>query len=89
MLKIQRSANGEVVFTLSGRMDEEDMVQLEAMIRSEAKGWPIVLDLKDLTVVGRDAIRFLERWEAKGVAMKNCADYVREWITRTRREHGA
>jgi hypothetical protein len=89
MLKIQRSENGEVVFTLSGRMDEEDMVQLEAMIRSEAKGYRIVLDLKDLTLVGRDAISFLERWEAKGVALKNCADYVREWITRTRREHRA
>jgi hypothetical protein len=87
MLRIQRSANGEVVFTLSGRMDEEDMVQLEALIRSEANGRHIVLDLKDLTLVGRDAIRFLEGWEAKGVALKNCADYVREWITRTRGEH--
>ena len=87
MLRIQRSANGEVVFTLSGRMDEEDMVQLETLIRSEANGSHVVLDLKDLTLVGRDAIRFLERWEAKGVALKNCADYVREWITRTQGEH--
>ncbi len=82
MLRIQRSANGEVVFTLSGRMDEEDMAQLEALIRSEANGRHIVWDVKDLTLVGRDAIRFLERW----VALKNCADYVREWITRTRGE---
>jgi hypothetical protein len=86
MLRIQRSANGEVVFTLSGRMDEEDMAQLEALIRSEANGRHIVWDVKDLTLVGRDAIRFLERWEAKGIALKNCADYVREWITRTRGE---
>jgi hypothetical protein len=87
MLRIQRSANGEVVFTLSGRMDGEDMVQLETLIRSEANGCHIVLDLKDLTLAGRDAISFLERWEARGVALKNCADYVREWITRTRGEH--
>ena len=78
-------ANGEVVFTLSGRMDEEDIAALETLIRSEGDGRPIILDLKDLTLIGRDAIRFLERWEAKGIALENCADYVREWITRQRR----
>ena len=84
MLRIQRSTNGEVVFTLSGRMDEEGIVQLETVIRSEANGRGIALDLKDLTLIGRDAISFLERWEAKGIALKNCAGYVREWITRSR-----
>ena len=85
MLRIQRSADGEVVFTLSGRMDEEGIAELETLIGSEAGGRRIVLDLKDLTLIGRDAISFLERWEAKGIALKNCADYVREWITRQRR----
>jgi hypothetical protein len=84
MLRIQRSAKGEVVFALSGRMDEEDMAELETLIRSEPNGQRIVLDVKDLTLVGRDAISFLERWEARGIALKNCADYVREWITRSR-----
>ena len=84
MLRIQRSANGEVVFTLSGRMDEEDIAGLETLIRSEANGLRIVLDLKDLTLVGRDAISFLEHCEADGITLKNCACYVREWITRSR-----
>jgi hypothetical protein len=84
MLRIQRSANGEVVFTLSGQMDEEDIADLETLIRSEANGSRIILDLKDLTLVGRDAISFLERCEADGMALKNCAGYVREWITRSR-----
>jgi hypothetical protein len=85
MLRIQRSANGEVVFTLSGRMDEEGIAELEALLRSEVNGTRIVLDLEDLTLVGRDAIRFLEHWEADGITLKNCAGYVREWITRQRR----
>ena len=84
MLRIQRSVNGEVVFTLSGQMDEEPIAELETLIRSEANGSRIILDLKDLTLVGRDAISFLERWEAKGIALRNCADYVREWIARSR-----
>jgi hypothetical protein len=86
MLRIRRSANGEVVFTLSGRMDEEDIAELETLIKSETNGRRVVLDLKDLTLAGRDAIRFLERCEADSVTLKNCAGYVREWITRERRE---
>ena len=38
MLRIQRSANGEVVFTLSGQMDEEAIAELETLISSEADG---------------------------------------------------
>ena len=85
MLRIQRSSNGEVVFTLSGRIDEEHIADLETLIRSEPNGRSIVLDLTDLALVGQDAIIFLERCEADGVTLKNCAGYVREWITRQRR----
>ena len=84
MLRIQRSENGEVVFTLSGRMEEQDIAELEKLIRSEANGRRIILDLKDLTLVGRDAVSFLERCEADSITLKNCAGYVREWITRSR-----
>jgi hypothetical protein len=84
MLRIRRSANGHVVFTLSGRMDEEDIAELETLIKSEAKGRRMVLDLRDLILAGRDAVSFLERCEADGITLKNCAAYVREWITRQR-----
>ena len=84
MLRIQRSANGEVVFTLSGQMDEESIAELETLINSETNGRRIVLDLKDLTLVNENAITFLERCEANSITMKNCACYVREWITRSR-----
>jgi anti-anti-sigma regulatory factor len=85
MLKIQRSSNGQVVFRLSGQMDEEHISDLEALIKSEANERSIVLDLTDLTLVGQDAVSFLERCETDGVTLKNCAAYVREWITRQRR----
>ena len=85
MLKIQRSSNGKIVFTLSGEIDKEEIAELEALLRSEAKGRTIVLDLKDLTLVGRAAISFLGRCEADGVRLQNCAGYVREWISRERR----
>ena len=65
MLKIQRSSNGQVTYTLSGQIEEEDIDELEAIVRSEAKGRRMVFDLKNLTLVGQDAIAFLDRCEAK------------------------
>jgi len=65
---------------LSGQIEEEDIAELEALIRSEAKGRRMVLDLKNLTLVGQDAIAFLDRCEANGITLKNCPAYIREWI---------
>ena len=84
MIKITRAANGEVVLKLSGRMGPEDIAELETLIKSEADDRQIVLDLKDVTLVSQDAIAFLERCEANNIKLKNCAAYIREWITRQR-----
>jgi anti-anti-sigma regulatory factor len=84
MLKIQRSSNGQVIFTLIGRMEAEHVAELRALFKSKADTRQIVLDLKDLTLVDRDAVRFLESCEADGIKLKNCPAYIREWITRER-----
>jgi len=84
MLKIQRSSNAEVILTLAGRMNAEEVAEMEALLRSEAGNREVVLDLKDLTLVDRDAVRFLERCEAETIKLKNCPAYIREWITRER-----
>jgi hypothetical protein len=74
-----------VVFALSGRMNEDDLAELETLINSENDRRHLVLDLKDVTLVGGDAINFLARCEANGITLENCPAYVREWITRQRR----
>jgi anti-anti-sigma regulatory factor len=85
MLKIQRSSNGQVVFTVIGQLDEEDIGELEVLLRLEMPDRRIVLDLKDLTLADSAAISFLGSCEKDGITLKNCAVYVREWITRERR----
>ena len=82
MLKITRAANEEVVFTVSGRMDAENLAELEALFNSEASGRRITLDLMELTLVDQDAVSFLMRCEADNIQLKNCPAYIREWITR-------
>jgi hypothetical protein len=84
MLKITR-ANGEVIFTLSGRMNAENLAEVMALFSSEPRGGRITLDLKDLTLVDREAVSFLGRCEADSIQLKNCPAYIREWITRERR----
>ena len=81
MLRITRIANGEVVFKLSGRMDAENVDELERLFSAEASGRRIVLDLGDLTVVDQDVVSFLRHCEADGIELKNCPAYIREWIT--------
>ena len=82
MLKIQRKANGRVTFTLSGRIEAEDIDELRRLLELEGAGTHIALDLKDVTLVDRDAVKFLSRCEADGVDLENCPAYIREWIGR-------
>jgi anti-anti-sigma regulatory factor len=88
MLRIQRVSNSHVVFTLSGRMDVENVAHLQESIESEARGRCIVLELSDLTLVDRDAVRFLEHCEAHSIKLENCPAYIREWIAREREREG-
>jgi anti-anti-sigma regulatory factor len=89
MLRIQRSENNEVVFTLSGQMDDEATGELKTIISSESNGRPIVLDLRNLTLVDENAITFLVHCEAESITLKNCPAYVREWINAQRRASSA
>jgi hypothetical protein len=84
MLKITRAANGEVVFTVSGRMGTENLGELQGLFNREAGCRRITLDLKELTLVDKDAVSFLMRCEADNIQLKNCPAYIREWIRRER-----
>ena len=84
MLKIQRATNEQVAFTLSGQMDEGNVAELKGLMEAETSGRRIVLELSDLTLVDRDAVRFLDRCEQENIKLENCPAYIREWIARER-----
>ena len=89
MLKIGRSANGRIVFTLSGRIEAEDIKQLQQLLASEVPGKELVLNLRDVMLVNQDAVEFLASCEADSIMLENCPAYIRQWIEqakgRTRR----
>jgi hypothetical protein len=54
MLRIERSANGQVVFTLSGRMQTEDIEQFQQLLVVETPGQQLMFNLRDVTLVDQD-----------------------------------
>lgn len=93
-MRIQRWADGEfVVVAVSGRIGAEEMTELQRSVQSEPEDHSLILDLKDVRLVDRDAIRFLASCEAGGARLRNCPAYIREWIARERdggnRHHGS
>ena len=84
MLKIQRSANGRVLFTLSGRIEAEDVKELRQLLALETEGQQLVLDLRDVTLVNQGAVEFLADCEADSIKFENCPAYIREWIERVK-----
>ena len=86
MLRITKKTNGQVVFKVSGELTAENVSEMEALIAAEVKGKRIVLDCTDLRSVDGEAVKFLEKWEADSIKLKNCGLYIREWIKRQRQE---
>jgi len=85
MLKIQRTADGQrAVFTLSGRIQGEQVADFQCLFALEAAGVNLVLDLHEVELVDREVVRFLARCEAEGVTLAHCPAYIREWIVRER-----
>ena len=86
MLKIERKTNGDVVLRLSGRLGADNVEELSAALAAEPAGQILVLDLEDVVLVDREAIRFLRGREGDGVALRNCPPYIREWIAREEKQ---
>jgi anti-anti-sigma regulatory factor len=81
---IERLAGVEhaVVLRVCGRIQLEHVRTLQEMIGQE--GGRAVLDLTEVTLVGRDAVKFLAACELKGIKLRNCPAFLREWIASER-----
>ena len=87
MLRIERSANGQVVFTLSGRMQTEDIERFQQLLVVETPGRQLMFDLRDVTLVNHDVVAFLADCEANGIKLESCPLHVRNWIDQEKRRN--
>jgi ABC-type transporter Mla MlaB component len=78
-------ADGDlVVLRLSGRIARDDVDVLRAAIDQERGA--ITIDLEEVGVVDNGAVTLLALTEARGVELRNCPPYIREWIAREREQ---
>jgi len=64
----------------------EHVAELRRLLSLEKANGHIALDLKDVTLVERDAVKFLSDCEADRISLKNCPAYIREWIKRDKEQ---
>ena len=80
--RIETAARGRfTVFTL-GRIEKPAMAELKRLFECQRDYRDIVLDLKDVSVIDREVMRFLAHCEVDGVKLENCTPYIREWMER-------
>jgi hypothetical protein len=81
MLRIHRTTGPTAVFRISGQLHADNVDELCQLIDGEPAGGVPVLDLTDLVLADRDAVRLLRQYEANGrVVLRNCPAYVRTWM---------
>jgi anti-anti-sigma regulatory factor len=88
MLIIQRSVNGHIIFKIIGRIETEDVQELRELLALETAGQQLVLNLRDVTLVNDEAVKFLVSCEADNIKLENCPLYIREWIEQAKGRNG-
>jgi hypothetical protein len=84
--RIDRVIGGDdmVALCISGRITKQAVDTLRNVIEEEARA--VAIDLKNVVLVDREAVKFLAQREINGTALRNCPPYIREWVTRERAE---
>jgi hypothetical protein len=73
---------GTAVLRLSGRITDEDVDVLRVALEQETGA--VEIDLRDVSLIDREAVKVLAVSEGNGVGLRNCPAYIREWIDRER-----
>ena len=87
--RIDRVVIGTGLLTLhiSGQITGKDVDLLRSLLEQE-RG-VAAIDLKDVLLVDREAVKLLALCELDGAELRNCPGYIREWVTREKAVIGA
>lgn len=83
------SQGGKTTIRLIGHFQSEHIGELKKQLQDNCRFRPqFVLDLKEVTIVDVDVVRFLGACELEGMKILHCSAYIREWIVRERDREG-
>jgi len=79
--KIERLASkgNMIMLRLCGWIQVEHVKTIRELIEQETG--KVALDLREMTLVDRDVVNFLAACELKGIELRNCPAFLREWVT--------
>lgn len=66
-----------LVLRIIGRITGEDLDVLRSAL---VDGSVVALELAELELIDRDALKLLAINEANGIELRHCPAYIREWI---------
>ena len=69
-----------VLLHISGHLQEVHVGMLRELIAKETD--PVNLDLAEVTLVDREAVRLLATCDARGIGLRNCPAFIREWMSK-------
>jgi hypothetical protein len=86
-MKIENDPRGgQTTIRLIGHFQSEHVGELHKQLLEN--GPQFVLDLKEVTIVDVEVVRFLGACESGGMKLLHCSAYIREWILREQQRIG-
>ena len=70
-----------LVLHISGRITRDD---LDVPRPALEDGSVVAVELAELELIDRDAVKLLAINEGNGIELRHCPAYIREWVTRER-----
>ncbi len=77
------SQDGKTMIRLIGHFQSEHIGELKKQLQHD--GPQFILDLKEVTVVDVEVVRFLIECKADGVKIVHCSPFIRKWMARERK----
>jgi len=69
-----------VLLHISGHLQEEHVSMIEELLAQETV--PVIFDLGEVALADREAVRFLAACDVRGIELRNCPGFIREWMSK-------
>jgi hypothetical protein len=70
-----------LLLCISGRLTAKDLGVVRTSLHERRV---VAIELAEVELVDRDAVKLLAQAEAEGIELRSCPAYISEWITKER-----
>jgi anti-anti-sigma regulatory factor len=79
---------GSSTLALAGTVSADAVPEIDRIIKDVRQARSrVVLDMGEVTLIDRAAVRFFARQQKRGIALVNCPGYIAHWISQETTAH--